>query len=354
MKKNRIFESFVALAVAVSTLAGCGSSVAAPGSSQEDKTAETSSLKADEAQTQSDGKYSIVCTTFPQYDWVCEIIGDGALKDKFDVTYLMDNGVDLHNYQPSAEDIVKIGDADLFIYVGGESDGWVADALTNASNKNIASVNMVEAIGDGIREEETVEGMQAEAEESGDGASEEAPEYDEHVWLSLRNAETIVGAIAEQMKTIDAEDADAIQTNADAYNKELAALDAQFTDAVKNASVKAILFGDRFPFRYFADDYGLTYYAAFVGCSAESEASFETITFLAQKVDELNLPAVLTIENSDQKIAKTIVSNTKNKDQKILVMDSLQSVSAEDIKGGKTYLSTMTENLATLKTALGE
>ena len=178
-------------------------------------------------------------------------------------------------------------------------------------------------------------------------------EYDEHVWLSLRNSAILVNCISEAIQKIDPANAETYKANAASYIEKLNALDADYQSAVSAASKNTILFGDRFPFRYLVDDYNLEYYAAFVGCSAESEASFETIVFLAGKVDELSLPAVLTIEGKDHSIAQTIVENTAAKDQKILTMDSMQSTTSEDIKNGASYLSIMESNLSVLKEALG-
>ena len=469
---------------------------------------------------ESEKTLSIVCATFPQYDWVRQILGDHV--NDVDLTLLLDNGVDLHNYQPTADDIIKIAQSDLLIYVGGESDGWVEDVLATAQNPNLKTVNMLESVE--AKEEETVEGMQEEehdhdhdeeftqediedrtladfagewlslwpmmkdgeldeycahkAEEDDDPAataetyrekytkswecdvkdisvkdntitfnyldgktvsaeyryagfatktsdsgkisvryqfetdSSDAPryvqfsdhghepgaaehfhlyfgsdgfdaimesttssyfapasldkegildmlmghehevEYDEHVWLSLRNAETLTQTIADTLGELAPDNASVYQENAKSYIAQLSELDNQYKDAVKNGQRKTILFADRFPFRYLADDYGLTYYAAFVGCSAETEASFETIAFLAKKVDELKLPVVLTIEGDNHSIAETVVSSTQEKNQKILVMNSLQSVTANDIADGESYLGIMTENLEVLKEAL--
>ena len=180
----------------------------------------------------------------------------------------------------------------------------------------------------------------------------EEKEYDEHVWLSLKNTKQLCNAIAEALEEIDPERADIYDANMVAYEEKLDDLDAQYQETVDNAKQKTLLFGDRFPFRYLVDDYGLSYYAAFAGCSAESEASFETISFLAKKVDELGLKNIMTIEKSDQKIAKTIIENTATKDQKILTLDSMQSTTSDDIANGETYLSAMEKNLEVLKEAL--
>ena len=311
-----------------------------------------------------DGKLRIVATIFPEYDWVKSILGDRAADAE--LTLLLDNGVDLHSYQPTAEDILTISDCDLFIYVGGESDRWVEDALKNPVNKNRIVINLMDVLGGAVKEEEIVPGMQEEEhdhdhEDGGhddhedgdhDHDHEEGPEYDEHVWLSLRNAAVIVKSLSESIQKLDPDHAETYRKNTEDYLAKLSALDGQYKAAVEAASVKTLLFGDRFPFRYMTDDYNLTYYAAFVGCSAESEASFETIAFLSEKVDELSLRSVITIEGTDHRIAETIIRNTKTKDQQILVLDSLQSAKAEDIRNGVTYLSVMEKNLTVLKEAL--
>ena len=301
-----------------------------------------------QAKDNNDKQVKVVTTIFPEYDWVKEIAGDEV--SKMDLTILLDNGVDLHSYQPTADDIMKISDCDLFIYVGGESDAWVEDALKEAVNKDMKVINLLDVLGSSVKEEEVVEGMEAEEEEE-DGAEEE-PEYDEHVWLSLRNAKVLCGAIADDLAEIDTENADTYQENEKAYADKLDELDKKYQETVDSASQKTLLFGDRFPFRYMVDDYGLSYYAAFVGCSAETEASFETITFLAGKTDELGLKNIMTIEKSDQKIAKTIIENTKEKNQGILTLDSMQSTTSDDVKKGATYFSIMESNLSVLQEAL--
>ena len=299
------------------------------------------------------GKLQIVTTIFPEYDWVMNVLGDNPAKAE--VTMLLDTGVDLHSFQPTAADILKISKCDLFIYVGGESDEWVADALKEATNRDMLVIDLLNVLGGAVKEEELVEGMQEEEhedeEEQGKDHGEEV-EYDEHVWPSRRNAAGLVDSISDALGKLDPDNADSYKKNAAAYIEKLNTLDGAYRAAVSSAAFKTLLFGDRFPFRYLTDDYGLAYYAAFVGCSAETEASFETITFLARKADELSLPAVMTIEGTDHRIAETIVQNTQTKDQQILTMDSMQSVTAKDVKNGTTYLSLMEKNLSVLKDAL--
>lgn len=292
-------------------------------------------------------KYSIVCTAFPQYDWIREIIGTHT--DSFELTFLLDKGGDLHNYQPTAQSMAKIASADLFVYVGGESDAWVEEALKGAVNQEMCVVNLIDILGDRIWEEEAVEGMQSRESRADE---EEEPEYDEHIWLSLRNAAVLTDVLSEKIGQLDAENAAYYAENAKAYIKELKTLDDAYADAVSRAERSVLLFGDRFPFRYMTEDYGLDYYAAFTGCSTETDANFQTITFLSGKADELELPAILAIEGSDRRIAQVIRQNTRSQDQEILTMNSLQSVTAKQIQGGFTYLGAMRDNLEALKKAL--
>lgn len=375
MKKRVIM--LTALAVAVCGIfAGCSKTGTETKSSTKSVTSATSSAVSSTASTKSEAKtddankkFSVVCTIFPEYDWIRQLVGDK--KDNYEITYLLDKGVDLHSYQPTAEDIAKIANCDLFVYVGGESDGWVNDALKESKNDKMQVVNLLETLGKNVKPEEVVEGMQEEDEHDHDHDDkdhddkdhdhedadhdhdhEEETEYDEHVWLSLRNATVLVNTLAEKLQIIDPENKDYYATTAADYTAKLGDLDSRYLATIKKAKVKTVLFGDRFPFRYLVDDYGLKYYAAFVGCSAETEASFETVAFLAKKTDDLKLKSVLVIENSDQKIAKKIVETTKDKSQNIVVLNSMQSITNEDIANGATYLSIMESNLKALASAL--
>ena len=311
--------------------------------------------------TNNNGKTKIITTIFPEYDWVMNVLGDK--KDNFDVSMLLDSGVDLHSYSPSPKDIVSISNCDLFVYVGGESDEWVDDVLKDAKNKEMKVINLMEVLGDKAKEEEIIEGMQGEDhdhdhEEGEDHdhdheeEEEEGPEYDEHVWLSLNNSQLFISEISDSLSKLDKENANYYKSNADKYINDLKALDTQYKDAVSKAAKDTLLFADRFPFRYLVDDYSLKYYAAFIGCSAETEASFETIKFLADKVDELGLNYILKIESSDGAIANTVKNATQAKNQTILTMDSVQSATTKEYASGRNYLSIMKSNLEVLKKAL--
>ena len=311
-------------------------------------------------------KINIVTTIFPVYDWVREIVGDSGNAD---ITMLLDNGVDLHSFQPTARDIMKVATCDVFVYVGGESDEWVEDALEESVNPDMVVVNLVEAMGEDIKMEEIVEGMEHDHDEDDDhdhdGEEHEHEENDrdhehdheeadEHIWLSLRNAQKLVKVLAAALGEADPDNAETYNANVDSYIGRLAAMDGEYTAAREAADLDTVLFGDRFPFRYLVDDYDLDYYAAFSGCSAESEASFETVVFLSGKVDELGLSTVLTIEGTNHRIAETIVENTRTKGAKVLTMDSMQAVTGEDVQNGATYLGLMGSNLEVLKQALSK
>lgn len=295
-----------------------------------------------------DHRLHIVCTTFPQYDWVKNLIRGN--EENISVTLLMDKGGDLHNFQPSVSDIARVSECDLFIYVGGDSDGWVGDALKEAVNPDMHVINMMEVVSERLVEEEHVEAV------SGHGGHDHKEhgesEYDEHVWLSIRNAELIVEDIATVLADMDSANAGLYRKNGDRYIAALNALDIQYAEAVRKSSGNTLLFADRFPFRYFVEDYGLDYCAAFNGCSAETEASFGTVAFLVNKLDELGLGAVIVIDGSDDRLAQVVIENTKRGNQQILVLDSMQSVSQRDIRAGRSYLNVMEANLKVLRQAL--
>lgn len=298
-----------------------------------------------------DGKLKIVTTIFPEYEWVKQIAGD---SNNLDITFLMKNGGDLHSYSPSAEDILKISSCDMLVYVGGESDKWIEEILENSVNSNIKTINLMNVLGEKAKEEELVEGMEDDDHDDHDDHDDDDAEleYDEHVWLSLDNAQLFVKSITENLCAIDSENAGTYKANCEKYLSQLDALDDEYEEVIENSKYKTLIFADRFPFRYLTDDYDLSYYAAFKGCSAETEASFETITFLANKADELNLPRILKIDGSDGKIAKTVVATSKNKDRMIYSLDSLQSVTDNEVQSGKTYIKAMESNLEILKKAL--
>ncbi len=296
------------------------------------------------APAKDEGKLNIVTTIFPEYDWVSNITS-GA--EDVNITLLLENGADLHSYQPTAEDIVKISSCDVFIYVGGESDKWVDDALKGATNKEMTVINLLDILGTKAKEEETVEGMQTEHEEKdGKEEAEEEAELDEHVWLSLKNASMLCGKISDKLSEKDAKNKELYSKNTENYLKKLNELDARYKAVRDSAKYDTLIFADRFPFRYLIDDYNLKYYAAFSGCSAESEASFETVAFLAKKLDELKLPALMKIDGSDGKIANTVLQTSNQKNAQILELNSMQSVNKKDIEEGKTYLGIMESNLA--------
>ncbi len=405
MKKYALLLMGAVMALAFAT--GCSNTTV-----EESSTSSEAVTEVEETTTEGE-TIKIVATIFPEYDWTREILGENLANTE--LVLLLDNGVDLHSYQATADDIITIADCDLFIYVGGESDSWVDDALQNATNPDMKVLNLVDVLGDGVKVEESVEGMQA-TEHSHDHDEEEAVEEDhdhdhdeeeateedhdhdhdeeeateedhdhdhdeeeateedhdhdhdeegaivteayehghddEHVWLSLANAEIICNAIASELSAIDPDNAQMYADNLATYIASLQALDVQYEEAVSQATYQTILVADRFPYRYLVDDYNIEYYAAFSGCSAETEASFATITFLATKLDELGLSTVITTESSDNKIADTVIASTTNQDQVILSLNSMQAITSQEVAAGVTYLSIMEDNLVALIQAL--
>ena len=332
MNKRRIFLLVICGALILSTV---GLTIVDSIKNKDNKTVE--------AENDEQRKLKVVCTIFPEYDWARNIIGN---NDKVELSLIVKNGVDLHSFQPSTADVVEITSADVFIYVGGVSDNWVTDVLANAKNPKMKVVNLMDVIGDRAVMTEHHEG-----EEEGRHSHIMAP--DEHIWLSLENAKLCVRAIAKALDEASPSQAFGFNKNCSSYLYQLNDLDDKFKTTIENSPKKTLIFCDRFPFTYLVQDYGLNYYAAFTGCSAETEASFETIAFLSDKLKETGLKAVFTIDNGDTKIADTVISSSKVKDCQILTLDSMQSTTLDQAKKGKTYIGTMENNLKVLKKGLG-
>ena len=291
------------------------------------------------AQPEDGGKLSVVATIFPVWDWTRNVIGE---TDGVQLSLLLDSGVDMHSFQPGVDDIAAISACDLLIYVGGESDDWIADALAESVNPSQRALNLLDVLGDSVYAEELTEGMIGEA----DGAA------DEHIWLSPRMAETLTDAIAEALCELDPGHAEAYRANAAAYGDALAELEADYAALAADIAAKdpapCLLVADRFPFRYLTEELGLDYCAAFSGCSAETGASFETVTFLAGKIDALGLDAIFTTESPVPGMAETVVRSAQRPGVQTLVLDSLQSVTAADAENGVTYVGVMERNLEIL------
>ena len=343
----------LSILVAIMMVLGCAKKESTGSSEAESGSSVTESSSAAESNSEETKKLSIVTSIFPAYDWVKQVVGDNK---NVEISFLIDKGVDLHSYQASAADIAKITDSDLFVYVGGESDDWAEDIIKE--NPNLKYINMVDSIGEAALAEELVEGMQDEEEHDHEGeehAHEEGEhedgeeEIDEHVWLSIKNAETIVSAIEAKLAEIDPDNKAEYEKNANDYLAKLDELDKEYKDTLSSIQNKTIIVGDRFPFRYLVNEYGINYYAAFKGCDAGSEASFETVKFLANKMDELNMTDIFIIDGSKGDLAKTIVDNTKDKNAKVLVLDSMQSTKSSD---NASYLDIMKKNLEVLKEVL--
>ncbi len=376
--KKHVLALLLTVAVA---LVGCGQGEKVTEEITEDVVAEEV-----EEEIAEEEPIKVISTIFPIYDWVSNVAGDEEIVVN---DFIVDDGIDLHSFQPTVDDIVQISDCDLFIYIGGNSDDWVEDALAQATNPDMIVLNLTEVLGNNVKMEVSVEGMQGsghshehgeeeishiskEDEHHEDATLEDLHEHDdedifeheqeesnhthehshidEHIWLSLKNASIASDAIGNVLYHLT--NNTQYLTNAIEYQAELARLDSEYEEMVEMSYRDTILVADRFPFRYLADDYGLTYYAAFSGCSAETEASFETIVFLAEKVDELNLKAVLSIEGDSNRLAETVVANTLKENQEVLILYSMQSTTRADAENGASYLAIMKDNYEVLRKAL--
>lgn len=304
---------------------------------------------------EKDKKISIVCTVFPIYDWVRNILGED--NSEISLKLLVRGGTDPHSYSPTPRDIVEISSCDMLIYVGGESDFWISDVLKNSVLENVNAVELLDALGDRAEYEEHVEGIECgeECHEHDHSHEQEAHQenvYDEHVWLSLKNAELLCSEITDELCRLLPQNEERYRENAEEYISKVKTLDARFAEAVASSPKDTLLFADRFPFRYMVEDYGIKYFAAFSGCSADSEASVETVVFLAKKIDELSLSRVVILESSDRSLADTVISSTKAKSAEVIRFDSMQSITVAEVESGVNYLSIMENNLSVLRIAL--
>ena len=285
----------------------------------------------------------IQCSGFSQYDWIKNIIGNNS---KIEVSLLLNKGLDIHSYQPTAEDIIKITNSDMLVTAGGESDKTLLDIAKNSSNSDLIIFNMMGELG----EDSLL--CTNHLQDINQHSHSDLSDYDEHIWLSVKNAKTLCKKLLEKIILLDPECADIYNSNADIYLAFLDALDNEYSTIIGASSNKELVFADRYPFAYLARDYGLKCYAAFVGCSTETDASFDTILSLAEKVDELKLSSVLTIDGGISNIDESVIANTKSKNIKTLSLESLQSVTDAEISSGLSYLSAMTDNLKIFEEAL--
>ncbi len=278
----------------------------------------------------------IVVTNFAVYDWVLQILGENPAG--LEVVYLLDSGVDLHSFQPTADDIMQVQTASLFYYVSDWSETWVPGALKTTKSTGVAITDIVE---DDL--------LCAEAHDHDHG---EQHNHDEHVWMSLKLAQKVCRRIFGDIAGLDPENREIYLQNYEAYIGKLSELDGKYEKTVAEGAQDTVLFADRFPFLYLFSDYGLKYESAFYGCSSESDASFETITRLAGVIDGKGLKSVMTIEGSRGNVANAVISATQKKDMKILSVNSMQTITKKDMEKGITYLQLMEENLSVLQEAL--
>ncbi len=295
---------------------------------------------------------SILCAGFAEYDWVRNIIGENP--SEFEISLLNDSGVDMHSYQPSVDDMIKIANCQIIVYTGGDSQFWIKDAIVSSPSAERQEVSLVEIFSHNneISSRYSIDSDDDEDEHEHEHHQDHDHEIDEHLWLSLKLAPTFIRELAAHIGEMDLPNAKYYEENAEKYIDSITSLDEQYELAVSNASYAEILFADRYPFKYMLEDYGLSHIAAFSGCSAETEASFETILALSEELNHLNLSSVAILKKSQPNLAQTIINNSGMENVRILVFDSMQSVTASEIEAGKTYISTMEENLESLKHAI--
>ena len=299
-----------------------------------------------EGAEREDGKITIVAAIFPEYDWLRNLT---AGSENIELKLLIDKGVDLHSYQPGVNDIVTISTCDVFVYTGGASDVWVEDVIETAMNEDMRVVDLMALL------EESRTLCHDDHDHDHDHGHEEeghAHTADEHIWLSLVNADHICRSLTEILQELDSENSDLYAANFADYGAKLQALDQRYHEAVEGAAHEDLLFADRFPFAYLTEDYGLHPHAAYEGCSAETEVSFDTFARLADTLQTLQLPGVVVIDDSDHRIADTVIAAAEADDCGIYTLQSMQAVGMRQIKNGVTYLDIMEENLAVLQQVL--
>jgi zinc transport system substrate-binding protein len=297
------------------------------------------------AEKQGSGKIRILCTLFPQYDWIKNIVGD---SDTFSVELLIKNGTDPHSYQPTAADVMAISNCDLIVYIGAESDKWVQEALERSKNTDIQKIALSSLEGMTLRNISSHSHSHGEDHDHG----HEHGAFDEHLWLSLGNAKTAVSALTEEICALDGKNAESYLKNAKDYIAELDALEQDFKTAAELNDHPFVLFADRFPFVYLLSDCGIEYAAAFEGCTTDVDAGFDTVLGLIKEADTHGVKYIAVTETSDKSLAETVAASAKG-DQQIIVLNSLQSVNAKQLSDKVSYLGVMRENLAALKKALG-
>ncbi|MCL1975121.1 MAG: metal ABC transporter substrate-binding protein [Firmicutes bacterium] len=289
---------------------------------------------------QAGDKISVVATIFPLYDFARAVAGD-----KVELSILLKAGAEIHSFEPTPADIIKIQNADLLLYIGGANEVWMQRILDSLGNKTPSNLKLIDTVQ--VLEEEVVEGM--ESHEENDQDSLEEIELDEHIWTAPANAVLMVNAIALALAEIDKENAAFYRANAAAYCEQLEDLDKQFQEVVDSARRKILVFGDRFPFRYFAAAYGLEYRAAFPGCSTDTEPAARTIAYLIDIVKEYEIPYIYYIELSNENVARSVCEQTG---AKRLLFHSCQQISRDDFNAAATYVSLMRQNVENLRKGL--
>lgn len=302
------------------------------------------------ANRKEDDKLTILCTLFPQYDWLRNIT-EGV--EGIELSLIIANGADPHSYQPTATDIMNISNCDVLVYLGGDSDAWLSEALERSGNESITQIALSELDGITLCEISASSHSHEGHEHSHEG--HEHSSVDEHLYLSLKNASVATNALADALSAKDPENAELYAKNADAYIEKLEGMSADFEESLATLDDESrfILFADRFPFVYLLSDYDVHYSAAFEGCTTDVDAGFDTVIRLIEEADEHEIKYIAVTESSDKALAETVAFSTKTNIEEIIVLNSMQSVTSVQIKNGADYLSIMQENLNAINKALG-
>ena len=293
----------------------------------------------------SNGKIKILCTVFPAYDWVSNVVGD---SETVELSLLVENGTDLHSFQPSFADMARIKDSDVVVYVGGESDAWVAESIETDSVavelSKVDGVTLYEVSADSL-----VKAHEHEENAEGHEAHDHSSAFDEHIWLSVKNAIAATRELCNIICELDSENSKKYEKNTEAYVESLEALDGRLSSLSECIS-EPLIFADRFPFVYMLEDYEIDYFAAFEGCTAEADADFDTTIKLAQRLDEVSGKYLFVTESPIEKdLANSVIAQTQSKNATVIALDSMQSITRSNIDGGASYTSVMDKNVSVLE-----
>lgn len=289
------------------------------------------------------GKLKIVTTVFPPYDFAKQIAGDKA-----DIKMLLPVGTETHHYDPTPSDMIAVKDCDVFIYIGGSNEEWTEKILSDTDREKVKVVKLIEHIDD-LSPSIANSGHSHEGEEHSDEHGHNENDYDQHIWTSPKNAKIMLGAICDAICEADAENSESYRESKQKYENEITALQNDFKAAADITGEKMLVFADKFPFTYFAKEFGFTCLAAFSSCSDESEPSAATVAMIIDEVKIHKIPAVFYLKFSSKKVADNICNETG---AEAYPLHTCHNVSKDEFEKGESYVSLMRQNLQSIEKAL--